>query len=177
MKGEKKMSKDYAIKNPDEIKPSKTSNEMRIYSQRPGKVDLDGNILYMTEQSHKDKTDINNIIRKYHKTGIIDHASNIEAQYGDLTGQDFKSMQDLIINANKMFGELPSHIRKRFENDTYKFLEFYEDPNNRDEAIDLGLIRADWTPASDGIGPGEHIKKDENVKETPEPEKPEPETP
>jgi len=44
----------------------------------------------LTEQNHKDETDINNIVRKYNKTGLIDHLNQFEKQYGDMTGFDYQ---------------------------------------------------------------------------------------
>jgi phage internal scaffolding protein len=138
-----------------------TSNEMRNLCQRPGKMDENQNPIYTTEQSHKDQCNVNKIIAKYDREGIIRHVSRIEAKFGDLDGKDFKDMQDQIITAKNMFMELPSEIRNRFKNDPAKLLEFMEDSQNRDEAIKLGLIDERWTPETDGLG--EHVKEGENV--------------
>lgn len=143
-----------------------TSDEMRLFCIRPGKVDKDGNPLYFTEQSHKDQCDINNIIRKYDKTGVITHVSKFEGQFGDMTGLDFKDCQDKVIGAKRMFDELPSPIRKRFNNSPYDLLLFMEDPGNREEAISLGIINPDWTPETDGLG--EHVPEGGNKVESAE---------
>lgn len=37
-----------------------------------------------------------------------------------------------------------------------------EDPSNRDEAIELGLIDKNWTENTDGLG--EHVPEGQNVK-------------
>ncbi len=134
---------------------------MREFCQRPGRVDDKGNTVYFTEQAHKDACDVNKIVRKYDKTGLISHVSKIEAQFGDVTGVDFKDAMDLITNANFMFDQLPADIRKRFNNDPRYLLTFMEDENNRDEAIALGIIDARWTPETDGLG--EHIAEGDNV--------------
>lgn len=145
-----------------------TQPTMRMFFQQPGKSDENGKPIYFTEQSHKKECDINNIIRKYDKHGIITHVSKFEASYGDLTGLDFKQAKDLVINAQNSFNELPANIRQYFENSPEKLLTFMEDPQNRDKAIELGLIQNDWSPATDGIG--EHIKNDsERVLEKPTP--------
>lgn len=140
---------------------SQTTAEMRKLCQRPGKRDTDGNIIYFTEQHHKNECDVNRIIKKYDRNGLITHISKIEAQFGDVSGLDFKASLDLIHNAQKMFDELPSKIRNRFKNDPYEILTFMEDPNNREEAIELGLIKSIWTEATDGLG--EHVKEGENI--------------
>lgn len=139
-----------------------TKKEMRDWCKRPGKMDEDGNPIYFTEQHHKKECDVNEIIRKYDKTGLISHVSRFEGQFGDLTQMDFKEAQDLIINSKRMFDELPSKIRKRFDNDPGELLKFMENPDNRQEAIELGIIQKEWTEETDGLG--EHVKVGENVK-------------
>jgi phage internal scaffolding protein len=154
------MSKKYCEDNNINSGPT-TSPDMREHCKRPGNMDENGNPIYFTEQHHKKECDINNIIKKYDKTGLISHINNIEGFFGDLSGDDFKTMQDQVIMASNMFDDLPSDIRNRFENEPYKLLEFMDDPNNRDEAIELGLIRESWPESLDGIG--EHIKDGVNV--------------
>lgn len=141
---------------------SKTTIAMRQQCQRPGKKDEKGNILYFTEQHHKNECDVNQIIKKYDRTGLIMHVSNFEHKFGDMTGDDFKKAQDMIANAKSSFESLPSNIRKEFKNDPSELLKFMENPGNRDKAIELGLIDPGWTEATDGIG--EHVKIGENVK-------------
>lgn len=145
-----------------------TTNEtMRNICKRPGKVDMDGKIVYLTEQHHKDACDVNKIIRKYDKNGLITHVSRFEAQYGDVTGADFQTFQNIIAGATSKFNELPSEIRKKFRNSPQALLAFMDDPANREEAIKLGLIRNDWTDDTDGLG--EHVKLEENITKEPQP--------
>lgn len=146
--------------HPEEIPPSRTSPEMREYCKRPGTVDDQGNIVYFTEQHHKKECDVNFIIAKYDKEGIIKHVSRFEAKFGDMTGVDFKEMQDTVAKAKTSFNNLPANLRKRFGNSPEGLLSFMENPANRQEAIKLGIIRSDWTEATDGIG--EHVKEGEN---------------
>lgn len=148
-----------------------TSPEMRLWCQRPGKIDEEGNIEYTTEQHHKKECDVNQIIRKYDKTGLILHVSKFEAKYGNLTGLDFQNMMNTITHAQSMFQQLPSEIRNRFKNDPGALIQFMENPDNRDEAIKLGLINANWTPETDGLG--EHVNEGGNILQG----EPPPETP
>lgn len=129
---------------------------MREWCQRPGARLPDGKMEYYTEQDHKDTCDINKIIRKYDKTGLITHISSMEAKFGDLTGMEFKAMQDKVAGAKSMFEALPGKIKQRFDYMPEKLLEFMDDPKNRPEAIELGLINKDWAEEVDGIG--EHVK-------------------
>lgn len=153
------MSKAYCEKN-GVLGEATTSPEMREFCKRPGKHDKDGNIIYFTEQGHKKECDINEIIKKFNKTGLFEHVTRFEMKFGDMSGADFYSMQQKIAQAKSSFENLPLDIKKRFKNDPGALLDFMDDPGNRDEAIELGLISRDWTPETDGMGEhnvtGEH---------------------
>ena len=157
------MSKEYRDKF-GKTKPKK--EVLRKYYQRPGKVNEKGEIQYFTEQHHKLECDVKHIIQKYDKTGLIHHVSKIEAKYGDLTGLEFQNMQNVVAGAMSMFNELPAEIRKEFDNDPQKLIHFMDDSNNRDRAIELGLIDPQWTPETDGLG--EHVVEGGNIKKVPE---------
>lgn len=137
--------------------------DMRVWCQRPGKKDKDGNIIYFTEQHHKKECDVNAIISKYDKTGLIMHVQTMEAKYGDVSGADFRAAQDLFLRAQSMFDAMPAEIKKRFNQNAGQFLEFMENPDNREEAIELGLIRGDQRAEYDGLG--EHVSADDYKKE------------
>ena len=137
---------------------------MRKWCQRPGARDKKtGKILYFTEQSHKAMCDVNNIVAKYDKTGIITHVQKIEARFGDVTGLEFRRAQDIYVNAQAMFDNLPANIKKRFNQNAGELLAFMENEENREEAIELGLIKRETPPEKDGLG--EHVKADDYVEE------------
>jgi len=91
------------------------------------------------EQCHKDECDINKIIAKYDRTGVLTHVNNFEARYEDLTGLDYQTMLNTVANANSMFEGLPSEIRKQFANDPAKFISFMDDENNNEQMYEMGL--------------------------------------
>lgn len=94
-------------------------------------------------QSQKDQSDINKIMDKYYKTGMVTHLSRKQGQYADLTQiKDYQSSLQTVIDANASFMTLPSAVRKKFQNNPQELLQFLEDPNNKQEAIQLGLIQA-----------------------------------
>lgn len=144
---------------------------IREWSKRPGRHDDMGRKVYFTEQGHKKQCDVNGIVRKYDRDGLILHVSKFEAKYGDMTGLDFKSAHDKVLHAKESFESLPGEIRKRFRNDPSELLDFMSDPGNRDEAIKLGLINGNWTEETDGIGEyvriGENKLKTDELKEEP----------
>lgn len=144
--------------------------DMRKWCQRPGRKDAEGNNVYLTQQNHKRECDVNYIVQKYDRTGLITHVQQMEARYGDVSGADFRTAQDLYLNATQMFDNLPAEIKKYFSQSPAEFLEFMEDPDNREKAIELGLISKDTDADMDGLG--EHITADDYKKaETEKPEK------
>jgi len=95
----------------------------------------------MTHQSHQRECDINNIMAKWQKTGVIEHQSQYQGQYGDFTEMpgDFQEAQNQVLMAQEMFMTLPSSVRNRFHNDPGAFLDFANNPENGAEMVKLGL--------------------------------------
>lgn len=129
-----------------------TMDELRIALRPKFPTDENGLPVYVTEQDHKNECDINTIIAKYDQTGLITHVSHINASYGDVSQMDFREAIEKVQDIRTQFDQMPSEIRKFFENDPGNLLGFMSDPANRPKAIELGLIRNDWTDETDGIG-------------------------
>ena len=105
--------------------------------------DEDGNHDGLTEQHHKADTDINNIIRKYDRTGLIQHVNRATAAYGDYTeSNEYQDALNVVLAADRSFMGIPSHIRAKFDHDAGKFFEFATDPQNASEMVELGLAIA-----------------------------------
>jgi len=101
----------------------------------------------LTHQSMAPECDINTIMRKYEKTGILEHRNNYEGTYGDFTQvpENYHESMNAVLDAQDMFQTLPATLRKRFHNDPGAFIEFANNPDNSEELIKLGLAtkRAD----------------------------------
>lgn len=93
----------------------------------------------MTKQSFKDECDINQIMAKYQKTGLITHIKKFEGEYGEYDPIDFTTAMQTIAEGQSMFEELPSQARKYFDNDPSKFMEFVQNPDNVEKMKELGL--------------------------------------
>lgn len=91
-------------------------------------------------QSFKKECDINQIMAKYQRTGMIEWLSRRDPEYLDCTGEAFQEAMFTVIKAREMFAELPSSMRDRFKNDPGELLRFLGDEANRQEAIELGLV-------------------------------------
>ena len=94
----------------------------------------------MTEQHHADRVNIQNIMERWQKTGVLDHVNNYKGTYGDFISEpDFYQAQLLVAEAKSMFATLPSSIRERFANDPGRYLAFMNDVNNINAIKELGL--------------------------------------
>jgi len=91
------------------------------------------------QQHHKDECDINEILRRFGKTGTMP-VTSLNALYGDFESVDYHTALNQIIASEREFDALPSNIRKRFENDPWELVQFLQNEANYDEALELGLI-------------------------------------
>lgn len=94
-----------------------------------------------TKQSFKAECDINTIVSRFLRTGILDFAQKHEPRYGDTTGIEYQSAMQTVAAAKSLFNELPAALRSRFENEPAKFLDFVQNEGNRAEAEELGLLK------------------------------------
>lgn len=95
----------------------------------------------LTRQEFAAECDINNIMAQYEKTGVINHYARVEPRYVDVTGvpPDFATALNILADAEKAFMDLPAKVRREFDNDAVKFVEFAQDPKNLDQLRDWGL--------------------------------------
>ncbi len=92
-----------------------------------------------TKQAMRDECDINFIMKKFIKTGAVDHGNKFSGDYGYATSVSFHDAMNLISKGESMFSELPAAIRDRFSNRVPDFLDFIQDPANAEEMVSLGL--------------------------------------
>lgn len=96
----------------------------------------------LTVQASKDEVDINKIVARVNKGQAIPLFNDRPAQFDDFS--EFGGLQDAIIKAQEaqeLFLEYPADVRERFDNDVVKFVEFFNDARNYDEALKLGLVQ------------------------------------
>lgn len=95
----------------------------------------------LTIQAEKDSCDVNLIVAKYAKTGVMGNVRTDQPMYGDFSSAvDYHDALIKIQEAEESFMSLPANVRKRFENDPGKLIDFLQDVKNREEAISLGLV-------------------------------------
>lgn len=116
-----------------------------------------------TKQSFAKQADINSIIAKYAKTGMLENVKSDPGVFADVASVgDFHGMMNKIAFAKEAFMKLPSGLRSRFSNDPGQLVAFISDTSNREEAVRLGLIEA---------------KPSKGVPPVPAPKDPEPKAP
>lgn len=112
----------------------------------------------LTKQNFKESCDVNYILKKYQKTGILPLADKVP-MWGDFSNvKSYQESMNIVMKAEAQFSALPSNIRKRFGNDPSQFLEFMDDDGNIEEAVELGL-KSRPNPPADNAGDSE-VKKE-----------------
>lgn len=94
----------------------------------------------MTRQSEAESCDINQIMKRFEKTGVLPMDTR-EAVFTDVSEiGSFREALDVVARATAGFMELPAKVRERFGNDPVYFVDFCQDPANRGELEELGLV-------------------------------------
>lgn len=115
----------------------KTSSFM---PNKPLKVSITFPLIGKTKTSMQEECNINNIMAKYLSTGLTEFVNNRSPQYGDASGLDFRTAMQTVAKTTELFSEMPANVRKDFNNSPGEFLDYVNDPQNREEAIKRGLI-------------------------------------
>lgn len=121
----------------------------------------------LTKQAMKDECDINKIVARFTKSGVLPDLKD-NPMYGDFSDSVsyFDALQ-LVITAQDQFNGLSADVRARFGNDPAQFLAFAEDPSNQEEMVRLGLatVRDDGgkqdasSSSGDGFGKSKASKR------------------
>lgn len=94
----------------------------------------------MTVQDTKMENDINIIMDKA-RDGRHIGISEKRVSYGDFSSNmSLQECFDVVEKAKTEFSELPADVRKRFGHNPALLLEFLNNEDNREEAMELGLI-------------------------------------
>lgn len=94
----------------------------------------------LTKQSFQNECNINSIMKKWERSGVLPHSRSSQPCYGDFSNvTDFQSALNAVSDAQDVFMQLPAQLRARFDNDPACFLDFVDNPSNMEEMISLGL--------------------------------------
>lgn len=110
-----------------------------VYVQHD-KIGLDCSHDGRTRQEFADECDINILMSRYEKTGTLNHFSKQTPEYLDL-GEvpDLHTALTVLEKADRAFMSLPAAIRREFDNDSVKFVQYAENPENLDRMREWGL--------------------------------------
>lgn len=109
----------------------------------------------LTEQSHKAHVDVNNIMARYTRSGVMEHIRRFEGQYADVSDMDYHEAMTKVADTKSMFEEMPSTMRRHFNDDVAQFLEFSVSEN--DPTAKLQAIAEEYRKQALGVGNGESI--------------------
>lgn len=101
----------------------------------------------LTDQSQAAEADINNIVRKFQLTGMLNVRTDspLGTLADDVAAMESLDSVDLQLALNRVnearfaFDRLPLHVRKRFGYDPLEFSTFVADPKNAQAVHDMGL--------------------------------------
>ena len=110
--------------------------DMDLASDQSGLKCLDPSL---TQQQFKEDSDINTIVDRFMKSGVLPTPVNMP-QFVDFEGIfDFQTAMNAVRAADENFMRMDAKVRARFNNSPQEFLEFFANADNTDEAIRLGL--------------------------------------
>lgn len=108
-----------------------------------------------TKQSFKEDADINVLVERW-KHGVPIPEQTSPGMYGDFSEVGtFYEAQNMVFDANEHFLALPAKVRSRFDHDAGKMIEFMTNPDNEEEAAEMGLVPPVLKESADPPVPGE----------------------
>lgn len=85
--------------------------------------------------------DINVIVGQYKRTGTLPAVQLTNPLYGDFTdSEDLMDVREQHYLAAERFNELPADVRTAADNDWVKFLQMFNDPEQRELLETSGLV-------------------------------------
>lgn len=94
----------------------------------------------LTRQEFADECDINTLMERYEKSGVISHVNRAQPVYMDMTVMpDLREALDLMRDATLAFNSLPAKVRREFDNDPQQFVDYAQNPDNIERMREWGL--------------------------------------
>lgn len=101
----------------------------------------------MTRQEFAEECDINVLMSRYEKTGMLPVNERAPPMYVDFSAvPDFQTGMQLMIDAEEAFMRLPAKVRKEFDNDPLRFVEYAQDGDNLEKLREWGLAEPEKAP-------------------------------
>ena len=102
----------------------------------------------MTRQEFADECDVNKIMERYEKGGMFPPMDpNREPMYLDFVGMpDLQQALACMMDAEEAFMRLPAVVRKEFDNDAMRFVEYAQNGDNLEQLRKWGLAEPEKAP-------------------------------
>ena len=113
-----------------------------------GEDPITGEVLpSLTRQEFSDECDINGIMKKYEKTGMLP-VNGAQPSYVDFTAvpSDLQEAMRVMMDAETAFMSLPASVRKEFDNDALRFVEYAQNGDNLEQLREWGLAEPEKAP-------------------------------
>lgn len=109
------------------------------------------------QQQFRKDSDINNILKKYEKTGLLVDPNIIRAGkpiFGDFSNMPtyFEAVTK-INEINEQFMRLNPEVRAEFLNEPGNMVEFLNNPENYEKAVKMGILHKDVLPKKVALSP------------------------
>ena len=119
-----------------------------------------------TEQAFKDECKTVNIVKRYLKTGVVDHLNTRQPLEGTFDEIDFHTAMNIVAAGKSSFEAMPAKLREQFDNNPEKFVEFVQNPENEGKLVELGLANAPKSVPETKTTTNDHPNSGEAVKAT-----------
>lgn len=94
----------------------------------------------LTRQEFAEECDINTIMERYERSGVVSHVNRAEPVFLDTTlYKGLQASMDAFKEAEMAFLALPAKVRREFDNDPQKFVDYAVDPTNVEQMREWGL--------------------------------------
>lgn len=128
---------------PDQILDARGKPRVQTINDQPS----------LTVQSDRNQAEISAILSRYKDVGIIDHLSQVDAQFMDVTAfDDFQDVMQHAAHAEHEFMRLPSKLREVFDHDVSVWLDAAHDADKfealRPKLERLGILEPVAAPAA-----------------------------
>jgi hypothetical protein len=98
------------------------------------------------EQNHRDKVEINNIVNKHGISRLIATRQAQDLIFDENPTNDFQEAMNLLKKGRDVFMQLSSKERAEFNNDPAQYLDYVQNPANKEALIERGWAKAPPPP-------------------------------
>lgn len=114
------------------------------------------NVLYeddlpsLTRQEFAAECDVNVIMKNYEATGVMPRLDGREPLYwdADAVPNNLQDAMAAMMYADELFMQLAAPVRKEFDNDAVKFVEFASNAENKSKLKEWGLTAPEIPPGA-----------------------------